>query len=484
MDAAWAELIQEPSSKEEEKKTVGLDTALPSPSPELEQAMPWSGMSLANKDETTRTRSTGFLPSPSPELSSIGLPWDEKDDKALDTLLDSYTAGTLPENDSPTPTGYGTTLFSGFGSLSSFSDHTTSLPDPTVGLGIPQPSTEHGVNVSLSSSGLTTGMSIEQSTASEFAPCMSNEDFILALLTPEPTLKQTEPAMDSTPAELPSTPLCVRPNDLLQTAIDEMTSEDESDLDDDSDAESETEVEDDMEDGMDDYCESDESDDETDVEVVPIQYAYAHVCPPRNDIVKSKSVPSSTFRSVRKTVRFDMNLHIEELDPDRVMSPPKQPGEERMDIAFRRACREYHEDSELLREHLDAKRMAFNAYLHAAFPVVKNDDQTVEHSTNKRTLDNDDHSDGEHTTKKARVAEQVTNDPSTVSIPFNNVISNDQVVNDNHVKESAALEKHPDFGLMVADDQSNLVFRVARWEVYYPVQKKSVSKNGFRSRML
>ncbi|KAF9122461.1 hypothetical protein BGW39_009727 [Mortierella sp. 14UC] len=491
MDAAWAELIQEPSSKEE--KTVSLNTALPSPSPELEQAVPWSGMSLAqerpvaSKDETTTTRSTGFLPSPSPELSSIRLPWGEKDDKVLNALLDSYIAGTLPENDSSlTPTGYGTTLFSSFGSLSSFSDHTTSLSVSATGLGIPQPSAEHGVEASLYSSGFTTDMSIEQSTASDFAPCMSNEDFILALLTPEPLLEQSEPAMDSTPAELPSTPLCVHPNDLLQTTtVDEMTAEDESDADDDSDAEGETEVED----VMDDDYESDESDDETDVEGAPANYAYVHICPPRDDIAKSKSDPTSFFPSVQKSVRFDMNLHIEELDPDRVMSPPKQPGEERMDIAFRRACREYREDLELLQEHSDAKRAAFNAYLHAAFPVVKNEGQAIETNStvkrlaNKRFLDIGDHSDDEHIAKKTRVAKQPSSHSSTVNITVNNLIPNDQAVNDTQIREPAALEEHPDFELMVENDQPGRVFRVARWGVYYPVLKKSAFKNDSRCRM-
>ncbi|KAG0279325.1 hypothetical protein BGZ95_001574 [Linnemannia exigua] len=499
MDATWADLIQEPFSKEE-KAAVTLTTALPSPSPEREQAAPWSGMGVTqdrpvdSKDEKPATRSTTVLPSPSPELSSTGLPWDEKDDRDLDALLDSHIGGTLLEYDvSPTPTGYRATSFSGFDTLSSFSDSYTTLSVSAIGLGIPQPSTEHGVDVSLSSLRFTTDMSVEQSTLSGFTPFMSNDDFVRALLTPvsETKFDQTESAKENATPESSTTPLCIPPTDLFRTTThDDMTAVDESESEDESDAEDETDVEEEMNGDYEDETDveeemGDDYDDETDVEGTPSMQAYSSVCPPRAEVFKSFA--PSAAGSVRKAVRFDMNLRIEELDPDRVMGPPKQPCEERMDVAFRRACREYRDDLDLLQEHFDSKRAAFNSYLHAAFPVVTEESQSVndtytnsysseDRSTKKHTLD-DDNSANEHTAKKSRVAVQTNVGHSTYSITVNGITPDEQAANDIHGKETAAYGEHPNFELMVEDNQPGRVFRVVRWELYHPVSKKAVPKS-------
>ncbi|KAG0371765.1 hypothetical protein BGX24_001227 [Mortierella sp. AD032] len=264
--------------------------------------------------------------------------------------------------------------------------------------------------------------------------------------------------MENTTPESPTIPLCVPPETLFLTTTQNAAAENESESEDELDAEDETDVEEEM---------NSDYDDETDVEGRPSMYAYSRVCPPRAEVVKSFA-PSATG-SVRKTVRFNMNLRIEELDPDRVMGPPKQPCEERMDISFRRACREYREDVDLLQEHTNSKRAAFNSYLHAAFPVVSqsvNNNYANKHSseyrsTKKRTLD-DDNSDNEHTAKKSRVAVQANIDRSTYNITVNGITSDEQAVKDIQNKEPTAYGEHPNFELMVEDNQPGRVFRVAR----------------------
>lgn len=92
-------------------------------------------------------------------------------------------------------------------------------------------------------------------------------------------------------------------------------------------------------------------------------------------IVTSTSASAPTAVSRRRT-RFDPKPpSIKILALNRVKGPPKLPGEESMDIAFKRAGREYQQDSELRQEFEMAKRESLNAQLHASFPVAAAQDE-------------------------------------------------------------------------------------------------------------
>lgn len=96
-------------------------------------------------------------------------------------------------------------------------------------------------------------------------------------------------------------------------------------------------------------------------------------------IVTSTSPPAPTAVSRRRT-RFDPKPPSTKiLALNRVKGPPKLPGEESMDIAFKRAGREYQQDSELRQEFEMAKRESLNAQLHASFPVAAQDEMSNSH---------------------------------------------------------------------------------------------------------
>ncbi|KAF9273943.1 hypothetical protein BGZ88_003394 [Linnemannia elongata] len=77
-------------------------------------------------------------------------------------------------------------------------------------------------------------------------------------------------------------------------------------------------------------------------------------------IVTSTSAPAPTAVS-RRRIRFDPKPpSIKILALNRVKGPPKLPGEESMDIALKRAGREYQQDSELRQEFEMAKRESLN----------------------------------------------------------------------------------------------------------------------------
>ncbi|KAF9086955.1 hypothetical protein BGX23_008446 [Mortierella sp. AD031] len=125
-----------------------------------------------------------------------------------------------------------------------------------------------------------------------------------------------------------------------------------------------------------------------------------------NNSICSNTPPASP----RREVRFDTTPQIKELDDDRITGPPADPYEEPMDRALWRSRQDYR-NSWLFREHTDAKRAAFNAYLHAAYP-----------------------------------------DPLCID-------PND--------------DEHPDFEDLIKDGATARVFRIARWEEAYPKSKDS-----------
>ncbi|KAG0257657.1 hypothetical protein BGZ95_005174 [Linnemannia exigua] len=186
-----------------------------------------------------------------------------------------------------------------------------------------------------------------------------------------------------------------------------------------------------------------DNDIERDVEGRPLLCAYSRSCPLQSEVFESVA-PSATD-SVRKT--------IQDLDPDRSMGPPQQPGEEPMADATRCACWECKEDLDLMQEVFNSKRASFNSYIHAALPVVMEERQVVnDNYTNKHPE--------ERSAKKSSGVKHIA-----------------PAVKEAKDKESAAYGEHPSFKLMLEDNQPGRDFRVARWEVHHLVLKKVVPKS-------
>ncbi|KAF9550093.1 hypothetical protein EC957_001579 [Mortierella hygrophila] len=327
-----------------------------------------------------------------------------------------------------------------------------------------------------------TVQSTKQSNADQVAICLTNEELVRILLTPDPELIKAEQSIGKTDVE---------PRNFTTTA------------------KSTTSVQ-----------------GKTIEQRNSTSPASILTHPPQGSIT---SAPPPAAVS-RRRIQFDPNPpSIITLDQDRVKGPPKLPEEEILGTVLRRATRDYLDDSELWQELEMGKRVSLNAQLHAVFSIVTHDEkmsnsrpvdqQTTEERVNKKhAIDNvetEECSTNEPAAKKTYVTEGTTTgssssisagehlvmqdgaiDLTTRSSPNNNATTDRQAqensvssnnstaipttsgfaTNNLPIIETVASEdlttyshRHPKFDDMIMNNEFEKMMRKARWELCYPM---------------
>ncbi|KAG9073158.1 hypothetical protein KI688_000945 [Linnemannia hyalina] len=378
---------------------------LPSPSPELVQAQAWTqGRAIEqqlisnNGSKKAIKERPPYFPSPSSEYAH------GQARTAGHLYRQQEPANSLNNNSNNTAAGHSTAhAFLNYNTPLLYTRNGVGAAQPPLGLelGTSQPSSnlgddpgafqpvygyDGGVMASsarfeygetISPSDHRTVQSTKQSNADQVATCLTNEEFVRILLTPDPELTKAVQSIGKTD---------VAPRNFTTTAkgttsVQGKTIEQRNSM----------------------------------------SPAFILTHPPQGSVT---SAPAPATVS-RRRIQFDSNPpRIISLDQDRVKGPPKLPEEvpERFGTALRRATQEYLDDSELWRELEKGKRVSLNAQLHAVFPIVTHDEkmsnsrpvdqQTTEERVNKKyAIDNvetEECSTDEPATKKTRVTEGTT----------------------------------------------------------------------------
>ncbi|KAF9156466.1 hypothetical protein BG015_004947 [Linnemannia schmuckeri] len=307
---------------------------LPSPSPELAHAQTWNQRRVIqqqpvsnNSSKKAITGSLPCLPSPSPELAHTQTrtpghffqqqPANSRNNSKNNTAVGPATAQAFPS--------HATSLFSA-GNAGGSAQKSFDLGLGTV-LGLFAPYSYSGPN---SPSGNSTDQSTKQANRNHITTCLTKEELVQILLTPDPNLIKAVRAMGKN---------IVKSRNFIAAAKEttsvwgEMTKHGNS-----------------------------------------TSPAFAFALPPQGNITSGLTPAAAS----RQHVRFEpMPPRIKILSQNRMKGPPKCPGEERISNALQRSAWEYLQDSELQQEHDIAKRTSPNAQLHAAFPVAIQDEKML-----------------------------------------------------------------------------------------------------------
>ncbi|KAG0283094.1 hypothetical protein BGZ96_012536 [Linnemannia gamsii] len=510
------------------KMATATPPQLPSPSPELahvqararghifQQQQPLvsrNNNNIAIKTTVSTPTYTPSLSTSSPELTVI-LPWMDNEDDILDSLLDTYTTEPLSKRDARTSSSSsGVTFGYGFSSAARYSlelEIGTSQLSSTLGLGtsetdfgrsagVVDPFARYGHSESNSSMGHGSNNSRQQSKGDQDTACLTNEELVRILLTPDPELINAVRTMRKTTSTEPcatSLPCQPRSVTVSETVKDSTVGQDK-----------------------------------TTMQGKSMSLRFSTVLS-RRDSAASISVPTIASR---RSIRFDPTPPcINVLDRHRVKGPPFRPGDEKMDVALQRARREYLADNEFRQQHDIEKRTSLNAQLHAVFPVLAQDEQqsskqhankkrairtgnideyTTEQPAAKRTcalrrassasssssslpaistfgvLSQGMSSSSEHTIKHQGAMEDSTMENATLHFSTINHATNERNNNNtinhhtdflsmnNYTTNSKTTEtisgdvppKHPEFDDMVTDNETVRTLRKARWELNYPM---------------
>jgi len=246
---------------------------------------------------------------------------------------------------------------------------------------------------------------------------METQDFVRALITPEPETDEAEP-------ESPTTPQFARPNDLFfETSIATTMA-----------------------------CVSDHL-----MSVTGCSQDHLLPLSSNNSNVISSPAPPVSVQP-RKEVRFDMTPRIKELDNDRITGPPES-DEEYMESTLWRSRQDYV-FSDLFHEHCESKRASFNAYLHAAFPIEE-----------EEQLLSDEFSDGDHPSVEHATSELTAEEERPIIKVVSKQPALKSAIKPASMKRSPTRLpsfKHPDFEDMAGDCNAGRTFRVTRWNHDYP----------------
>ncbi|KAF9142856.1 hypothetical protein BGX30_002046 [Mortierella sp. GBA39] len=359
----------------------------PSPSPELAHAQAWTqawtqGLAIEqqlvsnNGSKKAITETPPYLLSPSPEHQQHSS-WTHALLNYNTSLL--YAGNGVGAAQPPLGLELGTSQLS-----SNLGDDPGAFqPVYGCGGGVMASSARFEYGGTISPSDHRTVQSTKQSNADQVATCLTNEEFVRILLTPDPEVIKAVQSIGKTDVE----PRNFTTTSKGTTSVQGKTIEQRNST----------------------------------------SPAFILTHPPQGSVT---SAPAPAAVS-RRRIRFDPRPpRIITLDQDRVKGPPKLPEEERFGTALRRATREYLDDSELWQELDMGKRVSLNAQLHAVFPIVTHDEkmsnsrpvdqQTTEERVNKKhaigNVETEECSTDGPATKKTRVTEgTATGSSSSIS---------------------------------------------------------------------